>query len=320
MLRPAYEVKIGSDSYGPSARTPLLGIIVDLAMDIPNDSATIALGPTDKASSTKKGETVSIGLGYDDKLVDVFKGEIFNVEPNVSSVRLLALNSVSRLLKKRTNQVFENQSAGDIVKDLAKKAQVKTKDVSSGLSFPMYVVDDSKSVYDHIKDLALKCGFDVYMTPDDSLVFKKYERSKAHLLEYGKNIIEADFDDETSITEGVIVQGESPSSFKGASTSHWISKRRVEAMSGKGDYAWIRDPTIKDQDTASKMVNAQLGELSRTFSGTVKTIGMPAVKLGDTIEVKKMKNSKLNGEFQVRGVEHLLSKSAGFVSTVGWRK
>jgi len=52
----------------------------------------------------------------------------------------------------------------------------------------------------------------------------------------------------------------------------------------------------------------------------VKIIGKADVRLGDTIEIKGMSNSKMNGEFQVIGVEHFLSKSSGYTTLINWRK
>jgi len=184
----------------------------------------------------------------------------------------------------------------------------------------MYVVDDSKNAYEHIRDLAEKCGFDVYMTTENKLVFKKYERRELHVLEYGKDIVQADLTEEKPRVSGVVVQGESPSSFEGADTSHWLTKRQVKGVAGSGAHLLIQDPTVRDKDTAEKVATAWLDALTRTLYGIVKAVGKAEVKLGDTIELKEMRNSKMNGVFQVRSVEHFLSKNEGFTTIIGWRK
>ena len=320
MLKPNYKIEIGSETFEPGAQSPVISLQISLDMDIPADSFEVVFGHNSKSSKIKEGDAASIQLGYEDSLEGVFKGTVDNVEPGIAEIKVTGLNFAWKLLELRTNQVYESQAAGDIVSDLANKAGVTTEDVSSGLSFPMYVVDDGKNAYEHIRELAEKCGFDVYMTSENKLVFKKYEREEPQALEYGKNIIQAELQEERPIVAGVVVQGESPSSFKGADTSHWLTKRQVEGMAGSGARLLVQDPTMRDKDSAEKVAKARLDTLTRTVSGTVKIIGMAELKLGDTIEIKGMLNPKMNGEFQVRSVEHFLNKTVGFTTLVGWRK
>jgi phage protein D len=320
MLKPTYRIRIGSETFEPDVQSPLVSIQVNLDMDIPADSFVVILGESEKTAKIEEGDDVSIQLGYEDGLEDVFKGVVDNVEPGLAEIRVTGLNFATKLLELRTDQLYENQSAGRIVTDLATMASVSLGEISDGLSFTMYVVDDGKNAYEHIRELAKKCGFDVYMTPESQLVFKKYERSQPHVLEYGKDIIRAELQEEKPVVTGVVVQGESPSSFKGADTSHWLTKRQVEGMAGSGARLLIQDPTVRNKDTAEKVAKAQLDTFTRLVSGTVEVVGKSEVKLGDTVEITGMKNAKMNGEFQVRSVEHYLSKTAGFTTLIGWRK
>jgi len=57
-----------------------------------------------------------------------------------------------------------------------------------------------------------------------------------------------------------------------------------------------------------------------TLSGTVKSFGNAGIALGNTIEVKDMPDSRMNGEFQATSVSHSFNKAEGFVSVIGWRK
>jgi prophage tail gpP-like protein len=320
MLKPAYKIQIGPETFEPAATSEVISVRVSLDMDTPADSFEIEFGVSNRSSRIHEGDDASIQLGYEGHLVDVFKGAVDSVEPGISGIRVTGLNFMSKLLELRVNQVYENQTAGGIVSDLANKAGIRTEEILDGISFPMYVVDDGKNAYEHIRDLAEKCGFDVYMSSENKLVFKKYERREPHVLEYGKDIVQADLNEEKPLVAGVVVQGESPSSFKGADTSHWLTKRQVEGVSGSGAHLLIQDPTVKDKDTAEKVATAWLDALTRTLSGIVKAIGKAEVKLGDTVELKGMRNSKMNGEFQVRSVEQFLSKTEGFTTLIGWRK
>ena len=320
MLKPVFKIKIGSETYEPGSQSPVLSINVDLNMDIPADSFEAILGVDDNTLKIKEGDDAIVELGYEGELKKVFTGSVDNVIPALSTLRVKGLNYASKLLELRMNKVFEKQTAGKIVSDIAKAAGVKEDTVKPGISFPYYVIDDSKNSYEHIKLLSMLSGFDVFMTNENKLVFNLQEKKDTHTLEYGVNIIEADYDEDRPMINFVNVQGESPSSFKGADTSHWLTKKSVDGQSGSGSGLLIKNPAIRDKDTSAKVAKSILDEILRSLSGTLKTVGNADVKLNDTIQVKGMSNSKMNGEFQVRSVEHHMSKSKGFTTTIGWKK
>jgi len=318
VLKPGYIVKIGSETFQPSTRN-VIGIRVNLNIDAYVNDFEILFTSSNKVIKIKRGDDVSIQLGYNDNLIDVFKGTVDDIEHEFSRVRVTGFNFASRLVNLRVNQVYENQSAGKIVSDLAGKANIKVEDVSDGINFSVYVVDDCKTVFEHIRDLAERCGFDVYLNVDNKLIFKKYERKEPHVLEYGKNIVEIEVYDYKPIYTGVTVHGESPASYKGADTSHWLTKKKVEGVAGSDRVLPIFDPAIRDKDTAESVAKNRLEIMSKSISGVVKVIGNAEIKLGDTIEIKGVPNGKVNGEFQVRAVEHILNKVDGFITYVYWR-
>jgi len=317
--RPSYKVQIGSETFEAGSLS-VISIHTSLSMEIPADSCEILFGTDSKSSKIQEGDEILIQLGYEDRLGTVFKGLADNVEHGISVIRVLGLNLISKFFKTKVNQVYEDQPAGKIVSDLTEKAGLKVEEASNGLRFPLYVVDDRRDVYKHIRDLAEKCGFNSYMTVENKLVFKKYGRKEPHVFEYGKNVIEIEADRWEPPFASIQVQGESPASFKGADTSHWLTKREVKGSAGRGNALLIEDPTVRDGDTAQKVAKARLDALMRSLSGTVKTLGEANVKLGDTIELRGMERSEMNGEYQVRSVEHVLNRIEGFVTFIGWRK
>ncbi len=319
MLKPSYEIKIGNETYKPGSQSPVLSITVNTSIDIPADSFELLLGVSDETKKIKEGDSASIKMGYEDTLKNVFVGEVDNVVPELSYIRVFGLNFASKLLEQRINKTYEKQAAGKIVSDLVKPFQVKTDEVQDGVTFPYYVVDDGKNIHEHVKELAELCGFDAYNTNENKLVFNKYKKKDTHTLEYGKNVISAWIDEDKPWIGSVTVQGESPSSFKGADTSHWLTKRAVEGVKGDGANMLVLNPAVKDQDTAKSIAQVIHEASQRTARGKVETIGDADVKLGDAVEIKGMLNTKMNGEFQIRGVEHHMSKTAGFTTSIWWR-
>jgi len=83
----------------------------------------------------------------------------------------------------------------------------------------------------------------------------------------------------------------------------------------------IHDPAIRDTKTAETVAKAKMEKLRYTFGLAVETVGKPEIKLGDTITLEDITNSALQGQLEVRGFEHYLSKDKGFTTIVScWKR
>lgn len=320
MMRPNYVVSIGSETFSPEAGDDVIGVRVIRSMGVPVDSCEVLLvGGKDYAF--KKDDQVKVQLGYDQNLMPVFSGFVDNIEHEISKVRLTGLSLAVGLLRLRLDRVYLNQTAGKIVRNLAQEVNLKVKEASDGINLPSYVVDDTANAYEHILKLAERCNFDVYITEDEQLVFKEWNGGKNYSLEYGKDIIRVEGLDLSSLYLSTSIYGESPASLRGSETFHWLTKQEVKGEAGSGPVLTIHDPAIRDRQTAESVAKARLDKLQYTFALVVETTGKPEIKLGDAVEIKGVPNSDVNGEFQVRSIEHYLSKIKGFTSRINcWRK
>jgi len=319
-MRPNYVLKVGSETFNPDTVDGVISIEVSLNVGLPIDSVE-ALLAGGKDFSFKKDDPVTVQLGYDENLVPTFSGFVDNVEHGISRVRLTVLGHSLRLLRLRLNRVYLNQTAGGIVRNLAQEAGVKVKEAADGISFPMYVVDDSVNGYERILRLAERCNFDVYMTDDGQLVFKEYGGGRTHTLEFGREIIQVEGADLVPAYTGASIYGESPASVKGAETFHWLTKQEVKGEAGSGAPLIIQDPVIRSRETAERVARAKLNRLQYTFVAAIEVVGSPEIRLGDAVAIRGLPDSTINGEFQVRGVRHYLSKTKGFTSRIScWRK
>ncbi|RLF10787.1 MAG: hypothetical protein DRJ62_04590 [Thermoprotei archaeon] len=318
-LKPRFKVSIGPSTFEPGG-LELIDLEVSVSMDSYLDQVKATFTHTPKTLRLRRGDEISVELGYEKGLKKVFKGVVKEVHVGTSKVKVVGYNDSHKLLELRVDQTYEGQSAGSIVSDLASRAGVSVEEVMDGLSFSQYVVDKRKSAYHHIRDLALKCGFDAYFNPNGELVFKRYEEKDVHEAHYGKNLIDVEVYEVEPLISGVVVYGESPASFKGADTSHWLAKREVEGSSGSGIKLSVYDPTVKDKDSAEKVAEALLRELVRAVKGYVKIVGRSEVKLGDTVEIKGVPYDAANGKYQVRTVEHVFNVDEGFTTSIHWRR
>ena len=316
MLHPSYKLQVGSVTIDPETADDLASIRVSLDMDRGADYADCHLRIRENGLTFHPTDALSLSLGYKDTLTPVFKGEVVGLEPSFYSTRVFGVNSIVKLLRFRVNRFYERQRSGLVVKDLAGKANVSLGQIEDGIQWPYYTVDDNKNVYEHIRELAERCGFDTYMTDGDKLAFRKYQSSAPKVFEYGKNIITVSRLVQDVAFKKVRVTGESPSSSKGAETAHWLTKRLVQGSAGSGSEILLQDRIVKDPSGASSVAKAILRKIERGVVVLLDVVGDATVKLDDTVRIQGMPESSLNGEFQVRGVEHSLSKSAGFTTTV----
>lgn len=316
MLRPSYSIDIESETIEPSSADDLISVKISLDLAVPANSCEAVFRPAKWTSKLKRDSPVTVQLGYEDNLKTVFSGTVDSYERNLHEVRTFSLSQVLRLLDSRVNSIYTSQTAGGIVNDLASKASVDVEDAEDGLDFPVYYVDDSKNSYDHIQELADRCGFDVYMNEEGKLVFHDYNPQDKHPFEYGKDIVSIEADFREPVIESVKAYGESPSSKKGSDTSHWLTKDEVSGEEGSGSQLELVDSAIRDKDTAEKVAKATLKKLSFAKFFSVIVVGSPQVRLGDAVIVKSMPEDVLNGEFKVMSIEHRLSKSEGFTTRI----
>lgn len=318
-MNPVYKIKIGTldiDSAKADAAGDVKGIFTNAGMTASAGAATIGLTQT-KKQNIKKGDPVSIELGYGDQTAAVMKGTAVNIKPSFETITIIAHTPVQKLLDLRLNQTYENQNAGDIVSDLAKQVSIDTQTVENGIKFPFYVIDHHKNCWEHLHDIAQKCGFDLYLTPDSKLIFKPFKKSSAaHTLTYGKDIISLKhFDAETDF-KNVVVRGESPASSQGSDTAHWLTKSFEDFKGSTGTekpVLSIQDAAVRTKDAADASAKGRMNIIQRKKQqGAIDIIGSANIKLGDIFEIKEAPQNFLNGLFQVRAVSHTLDKNTGF--------
>ena len=301
--------------------------VIDIAIRVSMDSApghfetTVKLG--EKAGSFSQEDKVIVSLGYarngSKDLTTVFTGKVQSISS--TGPKVMVTSPLTKLYNLRRNRLFhDGQYAGDIAKYLAKEAQIEVDSASDGIKFPSYVINDQKTAFEHISDLTKLCGFDFYPTNEGKLVFKEYTASTPHAIEYGRNIIEIQLADQTLHADSVKVSGSSPAGTKGEDKHYWMTKEKVEDESGSGsNQILFQNMALKDSTTTKAVAEAMLRRMKASTIVNVKIVGNERIMLGDTVKIQGVPESSLNGEFQVREIEHVLSKFEGFTTTLTCR-
>ena len=321
-LHPVFKVQVGSSSLETEGSE-----VIDIAIRVSMDSApghfesSVKLG--EKAGAMSKDDKVVVSLGYgkngDRDLGVVFTGTVESISS--TGPKVMVMSPLTKLYSLRIDRFYNGQYAGDIVKDLAKEAQIQTDVVSNGIKFPSYVINRHKTGFEHIAELAKLCGFDFYATSEGKIVFDEYKPSASpHPLEYGKNILEIQLVDETPAADSVRVAGSSPSGTKGEDKHFWMTKKSVEDQVGSGsNQVLIQNSALKDPATTKAVAEAVLKKMKAATTVNLKILGNEKIMLGDTVKIQNVPQASLNGEFQVREIEHVLATSEGFTTTLTCR-
>lgn len=314
-MLPSYELQLGDLTVDPSQNDDLVELHAQVSLDAPVDSLGIIVRRTADMSKLKNGDPVTVKLGYDKDLQELFAGEIGTVELGFSNARIIGLSPVVKLLRLRLNQVYLNQTAGEIVKDLCDKSQVSPGDIEDGVTLPSFAISHEVPAYEYARDLAEKSGFDIYVTPENKLSFKNYSPAQVHDLQFGLDILGVDVA-RLSSPARIRVFGESPSSKKGSDTSHWLTKDDIEGSAGDGASIPYSDFTIKDKDTANSVAKSWLAQAKQSVHLQVRIVGNADLKLGDAVSLKGFDQDLLQGEFKIRSLDHSLDKHSGFTTRV----
>ena len=327
LLRPAYRLTLGEqiiDTKDEPKASTAVDLMVRLDMDTPADGFTVVQGQVGGAAPGPEDDA-TIELGYTDTDFElVLTGRVVDVRPGFETKRIVGLSTEDLLLRHHENETFEAMSAGDIVRELATRAGVDADRIDGGVTLPAFVVDGRRSVGAHIRDLAGLSGFDTYVTQEGALVFEEFAGQRtAHPLRFGEHVILIEVRRTRPAARTVEVWGESPGASRGTDSWAWLTKD-FEAYRGT---AGTGAPTMLLERSAIRTAEAAVSSATRTqvaverseVTGSVRIQGRPSVHLGDVVRLEGFPLDDLDGNYQVRGVEHRITKAGGFVTDIGFR-
>lgn len=314
--RPTYRISMGSLVLSTQDANRLVELAVHAGLETPVHECRIVL-PQFNDLPIEAGMPVSVQLGYDQKMQLVFSGEIYRLEQGVSTIILMARSACQRLVHSRLDLYFEGMTAGEMVTAICREGNVLPGMIQPGLRFSHYALGRDRSAYDHLSYLANQCGFDLYANENDRLVFAKTTAFAMHSFSYELNIVSFRFSTHTAGGGKWEVFGESPASLgQGPPGAYWLTKKEVKASAGLGGQAVHQTfaPTIRSLDNASLMAKALQQKQKKRKVIRLSTLGIPEVKIGDTIQIGQMPEEQQNGLYKLIDLRHRLNAQSGFIS------
>lgn len=300
------------------------GAVTGLATDLGNGGTdTSSFAVQVRGNEVRHSDQLTVELTAGDRSGKVATGDVHSFESSLGQTRIRGVTGKARLARTRVNQIYQNQSLGQIVEDLAGQASVSIGKVESGSTYSNLVVHESRNVLTHMCDLARREGMDVYFDPENKLNVAPFTKSKAdHTFTYAADILDLVLRHCEPAVDHVMVYGESPASSQGASTWYWLAKdlKSFRGDLGKGNrLVTVSDRGIRTKDAADSQAKAKKGAIAdQATTGRLVILGNPNVRLADAIEVKNAPRPELNGLFKVTSVRHHLSKAEGYLTHIGF--
>lgn len=292
-----------------AAEAGLAELTVDLALGR-HDAARLALWPRSKLSGTAPGATIAIALGDAGREQDVLTGEIAALRAGPDGLMLEALGATAALARERRSQTYVGQTAADIVRDLVGAAALG--EVEAALALEAYAVDDRRTVWAHILDLARLVDADVGANASGKLRFVPIGAGPpAHRFRFGAEVLDWRLERNAPV-KALAVAAHGAGSEAGAARWHWLLNDPV----GAGGSPVFVLGALRTRDAAEKVAGGLMARAERgAVSGRVRIVGDPGVRPGDRLELMDLPDGN-PGPLRALEVRHRLGGAIGFTTLI----
>jgi hypothetical protein len=262
-------------------------IVIDMGLAPEVDAAHIVLSDDAQAPPTGIADEGTIALGYEDAgSTTVFTGRIDAITKAVRGDRRIAIsNGASALAALRVRQSYENQSAGDLVEDLAKRAGIDTGDVAAGPDLSFIVLDAERSAWEHIARLARISGHFAHISPEGKLDFRPPDDGEpVAAFTWGIDIIALERTESEAAFDAVTFSGEGSAGSEGKDAWNWLTKEPAPVTGSAGAGSRSRpfaDRALRSADAVQAAAQALAdGAAREATTGVLIVPGTPAAVPG----------------------------------------
>ncbi len=310
-----------------SAEGAVMRARVRLGLGPAHDAADIFCWPSSKLKDASVGATLSVALGDAGSEAAVWAGEVTAVRLTPDGVALEGLASSIALSRTFTSQSFLGVSVADLVRQLASAANVPVDRASGDTTLSAYAVDDRRSVWAHLNDLARLVGADLMVTAGGALAFVAPSASPGAAigsaasqvrslvgaassgLRYGATLLDWRATTRAaSDTTSVAAYGSASES--GRDKWHWIPRDFNASGSGAVRIGYA----VRTRDGATALADALAARAKRATRRTqVVAVGDPTLRPGQTTQISDIPGDA-GGDLRLVAVEHLLDGDAGLIS------
>lgn len=297
-----------------SAEAAIASIDVRLSSGGAHDAVRLALWSTSRLADTGPGDRLGVALGEAGDEVDVWGGEVTRVEVADGCVLVDALAHTVRLSRTRRSLSWEGQRIEQVVRDLAESVDVDEVDASLTLSW--YAVDAQRSVWEHLRDLAIMVGAELGASASGGARFVPVGGApNVHRLRRGAELTQWQLADQV-VAESRGARAYAAASEAGAAQWHWLKGDGGGGTGGTGGASGVLAGTLRTQEAADTVAAARSARRTRRArEGVLVTCGSPDVRPGDVVVLVGVAGAATD-RWRVRNVHHRLDGTHGLETTL----
>ena len=313
MFKMDYDISIGT--------VKLKGIDsveVQSSADLLSDQCTITLPGMayNKAFSiedkVKRGDAVTVKLGYDGILHTEFTGYLKSIHPN-SPMKLECEDSIYLFRKDIKDKQFVKTTAVDILQyvvdqvnpQLASGQKMTLVTDLSGMQFDKFTIIRSNG-FQVLEKLKQETGLAIYCRGAELHCHLLYAKKTGQVVyDFARNVEESN-DLEYVKADDVKVQ------IKMVGRTKNGAKVEAEVGAKGGDVRTFQRPTISDQKTLADIGKQELAKLSYDgYKGSIKGWLIPVCEIGYSAKVVDKEYPEREGSYYVNAVKTEFSASGG---------
>lgn len=308
LSRPNAVLTIGGQDYS-AAEAALVRLRICLGLSGSHDAAELTLWPSSKLKDASTGDALEISLGDLDGEEAVFSGEVTGITAGADALVIEALAATVALSRARRSQTYVSQSVADIVRDLASDIDVDV--VQGDLQLDAYSLDDRRTLWSHLLDLAALTGADVGCSAEGGLRFAPFESGSPEVsLRFGADVLAWHVGPRPAPAAATVVASGAASD-AGAEKWHWLTRDPANGSTSARVVAAFRT-----KDAADQLNQVLADRASRAaLRGEVTLVGRADVRPGTRVEVTDLPTGDL-GTLRVLAVEHVLDARSGFTTSL----
>lgn len=313
VFRPACTITADGTGY-TSAEAALVSMTIELGLDRGHDLALIHCSHLSPLRDLLPDSTCAVSLGPVDAEIDVFSGVITRVAQQLTGVIIEVLAGTYPLSCYFGAQAYEGQTVGDIINDLAGRAEVETGTIDGSMAVGIWHVTEQRSAWWHINRLARLGEYEILCDETGALNVRPVGSGGLnHIFRYGAEILSLEAahhrDPGNSYPYGPAGAGSELGSDK------WqVLLREPVGDEPQGPATIVG--ALRDRNTAEEMAQGVSAAMTRSlFSGRVRIIGDPDVRPGDTVDVTDLPGQD-DFSARVTAVCHTFDSTSGFSTTL----
>ena len=238
-------------------------------------------------------------------------------------------NALQRLARARLNQVYQSQSVEQMVRDIVgqvgstEQTDVGTINVDSDAR-PYFVITETRSVLDHLLQLARQEGAEIFADTENKLVMQTPEAVSPdqadHTLYYGRDLLTVSVIRAAPRAGTVRVRAESPGGSKGRDAWAWLAKDGATVTAESGSATPIlpfSDAALRSKDAAQRLADGVYGSLTAQATQLrIRIMGDPTLYLGQSVALAAAPYPEMNAAFRIAAVQHRYDRTHGFTTTL----